>query len=222
MWRSPSHVTTMDGVYNGGDEPMNQAALKRPVMIINMIIVILEIIAFVHDCTVFGLSLFKWYTVDSNLLQLVVSALVVYYCLKKETLPDRITLIHFISAVGLTVTFLIAAFVLAPEGGIRYYFIENVAPINHLIGPALSVISLLFLEKVKKQPLHIILWPAVVSLMYGIVCLVLNALNILEGPYFFLEIGKQPAGVIVMWFAIIAVLCLVLSFAYYRIKWRKD
>ena len=121
---------------------MNQATLKRPVLIVNTIIVILEIIAFIHDCTVFGLSLFKWYTVDSN-------------------------------------------------------------------------------QKVKKQPLHIIIWPAVVSLMYGIVCLVLNALNVLEGPYFFLEVRKQPVTTIVMWFAIIAVLCLVLSFAYYRIKWRK-
>jgi len=200
---------------------MNQATRNKPLLIVNTIIVILEIIAFIHDCTVFGLSLFKWYTVDSNLLQLVVSALVVYYCLKNVSLPDSITLIHFISAVGLTVTFLIAAFVLAPEGGIRYYFIENVAPVNHLIGPALSVVSLLFLEKAKKQPLHIIIWPAVVSLMYGVVCLVLNALNLLEGPYFFLEVRKQPVTTIVMWFAIIAVLCLFLSFVYYRIKWRK-
>jgi len=201
---------------------MNQATRNKPLLIVNTIIVILEIIAFIHDCTVFGLSLFKWYTVDSNLLQLVVSALVVYYCLKNVPLPDSITLIHFISAVGLTVTFLIAAFVLAPEGGIRYYFIENVAPVNHLIGPALSVVSLLFLEKAKKQPLHIIIWPAVVSLMYGVVCLVLNALNLLEGPYFFLEVRKQPVTTIVMWFAIIAVLCLFLSFVYYRIKWRKE
>ncbi|MBP3205220.1 MAG: hypothetical protein J6E41_10255 [Lachnospiraceae bacterium] len=201
---------------------MKKATLKRPVVIVNLIVVILEIIAFIHDCTVFGLSLFKWYTVDSNLLQLVVSALVVYFCLKNKLLPDSVTLLHFISAVGLTITFLIAAFVLAPEGGIRYYFIENVAPINHLIGPALSVVSLLFLEKVKKQPLHIIIWPAVVSLVYGIICLVLNALNVLEGPYFFLEIRNQPVGTIVLWFVIIAVLCLVLSFVYYRIKWRNN
>ena len=201
---------------------MKQATLKQPVMIVNLIIVILEIIAFIHDCTVFGLSLFKWYTVDSNLLQLVVSALVVYFCLKNKPLPAGVTLLHFISAVGLTITFLIAAFVLAPEGGIHYYFIENVAPINHLIGPALSVVSLLFLEKVEKQPLPIIIWPAIVSLVYGIICLVLNALNILEGPYFFLEIRTQPVGTIVLWFAIIAVLCLVLSFVYYRVKWRKQ
>ncbi len=44
-------------------------------------------------------------------------------------------------------TFLIAAFVLAPEGGIAYYFFNDVAPINPFIGPLLSVISLLFFGK---------------------------------------------------------------------------
>ena len=118
-------------------------------------------------------------------------------------------------------TFLIAAFVLAPEGGIRYYFIENVAPVNHLIGPALSVISLLFLEQTKKLRQRIIVWPAAASLFYGVICLILNALNRLDGPYFFLQVHEQPAHVIIMWFGIIAALCLGLSFLYYRIKWRR-
>lgn len=198
----------------------NNNIYKRPVVIVNAIIVVLEIIAFIHDCVAFGTSMFEWYTIDSNLLQLVVSAFVVYFCLKGRDLPGYITLLHFISAIGLTITFLIAAFVLAPEGGIHYYFIDNVAPINHLIGPALSVISLLFLEKTEKQPLSIIVWPMVVSLFYGGICLILNILNKLDGPYFFLQAHKQPAGVIILWFGIIAILCLVLAFIYYKIKWK--
>ena len=189
-------------------------------MIVNVIIVVLETIAFIHDCTAFGTTMFKWYTIDSNLLQLIVSAFIVYFCVKDRDLPGYITHLHFISAVGLTITFLIAAFVLAPEGGIRYYFIDNVAPINHLIGPALSVVSLLFLEKTEKQPLNIIVWPMAATLFYGGVCLILNVLNKLDGPYFFLQVHKQPANVIILWFGIIAILCLVLSMIYYRIKWR--
>ena len=130
---------------------------KRPVVVVNGLLVVLEIISFIHDCAVFGITMFKWYTIDNNLLQLIISALIVYYCVKGRDIPGLVTLLHFISAVTLTVTFLIAAFVLAPEGGVRYYFIENVASINHLIGPALSVISLLFLEKTPKQPLRMIL-----------------------------------------------------------------
>ena len=195
---------------------------RRPVVMINAILVVLEVIALIHDCAVFGTGLFKWYTVDSNLLQLAVSAFVVYYYAGDRVLPGWVTLLHFISAVGLTITFLIAAFVLAPEGGIRYYFIENVAPINHLIGPALSVISLLFLEKTEKQSLRIVIWPMAVSLFYGVLCLILNAVNKLDGPYFFLQVHEQPVRVIVMWFGIIAALCVGLSLLYYRIKWRKS
>ena len=193
--------------------------IKRAALAVNLIIVILEIIALIHDCAAFGVGLFRWYTIDSNLLQLLVSALVVYSCLKGRELAGGITVLHFISAVGLTVTFLIAAFVLAPEGGIRYYFIENVAPINHLICPALSVISLVLLEKTEKMPRVIILWPAAASLLYGVICLVLNAAGVLDGPYFFLQVHEQPVSLIAMWFAIIAALCVGLAAIYYKVKW---
>ena len=116
----------------------------------NLVLLVLEVIAFAHDIYAFRFGLFEWYTVDSNVLQLIISGLVIFYIVKNKPLPDYVTVLHFISAVALTVTFLIAAFVLAPEGGITYYFLQDVAPINHFIGPLLSVISLLFLEKVKK------------------------------------------------------------------------
>ncbi|MBE5826697.1 MAG: hypothetical protein E7307_08675 [Butyrivibrio sp.] len=195
---------------------------RRAVFYVNLILVVLEIIAFIHDVYAFKFGLFEWYTVDSNVLQLVVSGVVVYCCLKDKPFPGLLTAAHFVSAVGLTVTFLIAAFVLAPEGGIAYYFFNDVAPINHFIGPLLSVISLLFLEKTKKLPLRIIIWPAAASLAYGVIALVLNALRIMDGPYFFLKVYEQSAGVIVTWFGIIAALCLGMAFLYYKVKWRKQ
>ncbi len=196
------------------------SSLKKLLVATNIILVVLELIAFIHDMYVFSFSAFKWYTIDSNVLQLVVSLLVVVCYLKKAQIPDFVTKLHFVSAVALTVTFLIAAFVLAPEGGYAYYFIYDVAPINHLIGPALSVASLLFLEKTDKCSLKIILYPLLATMAYGIICLILNIMRILDGPYFFLKIYDVPAGTIAMWFAIIGVLCVVIAFAYYKIKWR--
>jgi hypothetical protein len=183
--------------------------------------VILETVAFAHDIYAFRFGLFEWYTVDSNVLQLVVSVWVICCVLRNKQFPKILTVAHFVSAVGLTVTFLIAAFVLAPEGGIAYYFLNDVAPINHFIGPLLSVISLLFLEKTERLSLSIIIWPAVASLTYGTIALVLNAVRIMDGPYFFLKVYEQSAGVIILWFSIIAVLCLGLALLYYKIKWRK-
>ena len=196
-------------------------SIRKPVVIVNCILVILELIAFIHDIYAFRFGLFKWYTVDSNVLQMIVSVLVVWYCYKGRSIPKYVTILHFITAVGLTVTFLIAAFVLAPEGGVVYYFFQDVAPINHFIGPALSVVSLLFLEKAKKFPIKIILYPACATLFYGVVSLILNAVRITDGPYFFLRVYEESAGTIILWFAIIAVLCLALAFVYYKIKWRK-
>ncbi len=121
-------------------------SVDRAVFYVNLVLVVLEIIAFIHDIYAFRFGLFTWYTVDSNVMQMVVSGLVIYYVVKGRAFPKLLTVAHFISAVALTVTFLIAAFVLAPEGGVAYYFFNDVAPINHFIGPLLSVISLLFLK----------------------------------------------------------------------------
>ena len=194
---------------------------NRPVIIVNAILVVLELIAFIHDIYSFGAETFKWYTVASNVLQLIVSSLVLYYYAKGKKLPHYVTVLHFISAVGLTVTFIIAAFVLAPQEGFAYYFLENVAPINHFIGPLLSVISLLFLEDTEKLPIKVAFYPAAVTLAYGVICLVLNALGLLDGPYFFLKVREQSVPTIVIWFAIIAFLCISLALIYYKIKYRK-
>ncbi|WP_035769714.1 hypothetical protein [Butyrivibrio sp. NC2002] len=194
---------------------------RKTVIVVNAVILALEVIALIHDIYAFGTGLFVWYTVDSNVLQLVVSALVLYFVLNGKQIPEGVTKMHFVSAVGLTVTFLIAAFVLAPEGGIKYYFLSDVAPINHFIGPLLSVISLVFLEKTNKLPIRTVILPALVTLIYGIICLILNGLGVIDGPYFFLKINEVAAGVIIMWFAIIAVLCVGFSLLYYIAKWRK-
>ncbi len=118
------------------------------------ILTILEIIALVHDIHAFGISMFSYYTIDSNILQMLVSACILYYLLKKgeEIIPTWLSAIHLICAVGLTITFLIAAFVLAPQEGFAYYFLQNVAPINHFLAPVLSVLSFLFLGMGKKLP----------------------------------------------------------------------
>ncbi len=66
-----------------------------------------------------------------------------------------------------------------------------------------------------------IIWSVICSLTYGLICLILNSLNLVDGPYFFLQVHKQSVSVIVTWFGIVAALCMALSVAYYKIKWGK-
>ena len=66
---------------------------SRSLIIVNIVLLILEIVAFIHDCLSFGPDLFVWYTVDSNVLQLLISGLVLYYCFKDRSIPDFIELL---------------------------------------------------------------------------------------------------------------------------------
>lgn len=195
--------------------------LKLAIMI-HAILTVLEIIALFHDIQAFGISMFSYYTIDSNILQMLVSAGMLYYLLKKrgDCIPVWLSTAHLICAVGLTVTFLIAAFVLAPQEGFSYYFLQDVAPINHFLAPVLSVLSFLFLGMGMKLSKKAVFAPTAATLIYGGIVLVLNAARVLDGPYFFLKVYETAPGTIIMWFGIIAVLCGVLSGVYYWIRRR--
>jgi hypothetical protein len=194
--------------------------MKRLVIIpaLHAVILIAEVIAFIHDIQAFGIGMFQYYTINSNLLQMIVSACFLVYFLRKKDVPAVFEMLHLVSAVGLTITFLIAAFVLAPQEGFAYYFLSNVAPINHFFGPVLSVITFIF--AVQRNPLRTgsIFAPMVFTLLYGVIALILNAVRVLDGPYFFLRVHKVPAGTIILWFGIITVMCLAFSglYMYFR------
>ena len=182
--------------------------------VLHGILVILEFIALIHDIWVFGAGMFQYYTIDSNLLQLVVSACILTYLLRGKRYPDWLAVLHLICAVCLTVTFMIAAFVLAPQEGFAYYFLTDVAPINHFLGPVLSVITFLFTQTGFPLQKRMVIAPTAATLLYGIIALILNVSRVLDGPYFFLRVHEVPLSTVVMWFLIIAALCLVLSALY--------
>lgn len=189
---------------------------KRSVFIIHLVLVVLEIIAASYMLSKEGLPFFRYYTVDSNVLQLFVSLWYLVCFVRKKDVPPVLVVLHLVSAVCLTVTFLIAAFVLMPQSTFAYYFLKNVAPINHFFGPLLSVIALMISEL--QIPKKAFIAPAAASYLYGGVALILNKAGVLKGPYFFLEVYTTPVKTIVMWFAIIFLLCIGLALAYMALQ----
>jgi hypothetical protein len=159
-----------------------------------------------------GLAVLRYYTVDSNILQLFVSLWFLVCLIRKKDVPTVLAVMHLVSAVCLTVTFLIAAFVLMPQSTFSYYFLENVAPINHFLGPVFSVAALMLSDM--QIPKKAFIAPAAATLLYGGVALILNMAGVLKGPYFFLEIKTTPLKTVVMWFVIIILLCIGLTLAY--------
>ncbi len=196
------------------------AGAVRTALAFHGVLVLLEIIALVHDIYSFGPGLFQYYTVDSNVLQLAVSCAVIVCLVKsgEDRIPGSLKTLHLVCAVCLTITFLIALLVLAPQEGFAYYFLSDVAPINHFLGPLLSVLSFLFLEKAVRLPKTAVLAPLAATLVYGVAALILNGAGILDGPYFFLRVRYEAVSTIALWFGIISVLCLFLSAVYLAIR----
>jgi hypothetical protein len=162
--------------------------------------------------------MFQYYTIDSNILQMVVSICMLVYLLRRIPVPYWLVVLHLVCAVCLTVTFLIAALVLAPQGGFDYYFFSDVAPINHFLGPLLSVVTFIFTQNERPLSKRMFFAPVAATLLYGLIALILNILRVLDGPYFFLRVYEEPAATVVMWFLIIAGLCMVITVLYILLR----
>lgn len=176
------------------------------------IIVLLECIAIAYIFTVEGAFALRYYTVNSNILLLIVSLWYLACFIGRQDIPKALTVTHLTAAVCLSITFLIAALVLAPQSSYNAYFIHDVASIVHFFGPVLSVVTLMMRKE--EIPKCAVCVPALVSITYGIIALILNALKVLKGPYFFLEVYSTPPGTIAMWFGIIFILCIILTAGY--------
>ena len=100
-----------------------------------------------------GLALLKYYTVDSNILVGIASLFMIvyeYWLIKKKikNIPKYVYVLKYIGTVGVTLTFCVTLFYLAPALGDKLWFLyQNANLFFHLLVPILSFISFVFLEK---------------------------------------------------------------------------
>lgn len=152
-----------------------------------------------------GAGMFRYYTVDANLVAAVSGLLLAVFLIRslvrKKPVPVWILLSYFTAAVCLTVTFLIVVFVLAPaEGGAGRLLTEGDMLFHHLLNPLCTAIGALFLmpripTKIPEMA-HIALLP---TELYGLFAIVANYLLWWHGPYPFLCIYEQPLQESVLW-----------------------
>lgn len=171
---------------------------KKLALIVNIIILVLELIAF-------GKSLFtehsiavEYYTNDSNIIALISSLLfIIFYSKEKEFVKD----IRFVSTSCLAVTFLVVIFVLCPMYNFNYkllMFTDNFL-IFHTIVPILSIFSYITLEdRSSKNYLCLVF-----TIIYSIILVTLNILNLVKGPYPFLMVTTQNPLMTLLWGVII-------------------
>ena len=171
---------------------------KKLALIINIIIIIVELLAFGKNLLVDHNIAIEYYTNDSNILALISSILfIIFYNKNKEFVKD----IRFIATSCLTVTLLVVIFILSPMYEFNYkllMFTDNFF-ILHTLAPILSIISYVALEDRSNKNYLCLAF----TTLYAIIMIVLNVLNIVDGPYPFLRVNTQDILVSLLWGVII-------------------
>ena len=188
-------------------------------IILNLIIVLLELIGLVYCSLNQGLSMFTFYTVDSNYFLLVTSTLLLIYLvmnhIKDKRIPKLVIFLKYTSTINVILTFIVVIFVLIPMGGvasIKMMLLDGVMSIHHVICPLLATISFIFFdpkEKINNKDLFLSLVPTIV---YATIIIILNITKVITGPYPFLHVYEQPIYMSILWVFIILGATLLISF----------
>lgn len=181
---------------------------KQLSLISNLLIAGMELGALIL-CFIFEWpSTFKYYTTISNVFAGISCLLLaVYQIINYKTnkeIPHFIIIFKYISACMLSVTFLVVLFVLVPASGdvnemIRLLFSPKLL-FHHTLCPILCIISFALFENEYKIQKKYILYSLIPTFLYAIIFIFLNAFNIVNGPYFFLKVNKQPIYMSIIWF----------------------
>jgi len=171
---------------------------KKIALGINIAILIIELITFGKNIFIDHTIAVEYYTNDSNIIALISSLLfIMFYKNEKEFVRD----IRFVATSALTVTFLVVIFILTPMYDYNYkllMFTDSFLML-HTIVPILSIISyILFENRSKKDYLCLVF-----TIIYAIILVLLNILNIVDGPYPFLKVNAQDILVTLLWGVVI-------------------
>ncbi len=181
--------------------------------ILNLIIVILEIIAFSKSLKWHGVrKSFIFYTQISNLLTFIAAFSLVILGPK-----EQVEVLRYLSVCMLVMTFFVTACILVPMSGKpKELLFSGSGLFHHLLIPIISTISYLFIER--RAAFHWIWLPAVVTLIYGLIMLRLNYLDLVQGPYPFFMIKRNGIKATVIW---MVALMIVVSFFSVLVGYRR-
>ena len=183
---------------------------RRISLVLNLLIIVFEIIAFIFSYVSTHKLYFEFYTEDSNILALISSSIFVYYILSKKKIPNWVNIFKYISTVCLSVTFLVVIFILAPMSNFNYQYLlfSGAMLFHHTLCPILSIITFLFYDKLIGYSKKDVIKGLSFTFVYAFVAIILNIVGVLDGPYPFLRVRSQTIIESVIWSIV------VLGFAY--------
>lgn len=174
---------------------------RRKVMLaLDILLILMELLALTVSWMESGARIFRYYTQDSNLLALMVSALCLaknLSCIRRGTgMPGWTRKLRYLAASCLMMTLLVSAFLLVPvEGrGFSAFMLEGKYLYLHTLCPLLMLLQL-FLHAGPGLGEGDALAALVPTIIYGAVSLMMNAAQVYSGPYPFLRIREQEGYV---------------------------
>ena len=199
-------------------------------LISNIIIVLMVVIATIMMFTGFSfmgesvvlssskLSMFKYFTVDSNSLMGIISCIFIYFLVKKKTIPKWLYSLKLLGTVGVSLTFFTVVFYLAPTTKYGYFsMFLNANLFYHLLVPVLSMITFLFFEKTFCLEFRDVLIGMSSMILYGIFYLTNVFIHMEHGKvsyiydwYFFAQGGVLGCFIVL---AIMLVVTFLISYS---------
>ena len=136
-----------------------------------------------------------FYTQISNIVTAVSALLLLVF-----GQPQWVTVLRYLSACMLVMTFLVTICILIPMGGDSHALLWSGNGLyHHVLCPILSTLSYILLE----QHSGAVWLPVAVTLVYGLVLLYLNGIRRVDGPYPFFRVHQQSAAASVLWVAVL-------------------
>ncbi len=187
---------------------------KRISLFINILIIILEIIGFIISYKTNNYIAIQFYTEDSNILALVICTIFSIYLIFNKQIPKWLSILKYASTICLTLTFLVIILILAPMFNFNYVgmLFKGTMLYHHFLCPILAIITFIFFDNLGNIEKDYTIKGLYLTFIYAIVLIILNIIDIVEGPYPFLMVKKQSILASIIWFIIIIGLAYFISY----------
>ncbi len=178
-------------------------------LVISFFIIISEIVCLVITFQRERFRMFRYYTILSNAVTLVSTALLLPVGAASFTAALRL-----LSVCMMTMTFLVVVFVLVPMSkDVKGMLFHGTELFYHTVNPILTVVSYVLWEA------HSRAWllPVGVTLVYGLLMMYLNHIGKQDGPYPFLKVNDQSRTATTLWIVVLFGLIGGIAWVYTRL-----
>ena len=166
-------------------------------LVLNILIIILEAIAFTLVLHRRSGETFQYYTQLSNLFLALTCIPNIFFAIrasrnKRKSIPHTASLLNYMATCTTTVTLIVVLFVLSWMVGDLWWLLTYDSMLYmHTLCPILAIVMLLWFAP-ERQNKKSAAFALISTIIYAIVGITMNILRLWDGPYPFLQVYNQP------------------------------